>query len=217
MPQANDFQRSVSNIDMSAERSGVFTAGIARLELNADNLRRFNEVLQRISPDHPPFSAEQIAGAARRVLRAAAKRHEAPFIRVRMRRAAEIRAAFVDAHWPVSAALEPIMDAIVGYMDDTAHPLIARDVPVIGQLDDAILVDAAMDTLRAELDDYADFCRFRHAEIARIGPTASVPSITREYWRREREQELLLEQQLRRVRESHYDLHKSTEDAFRVR
>lgn len=217
MPFANDFQRSVTNLDMNAARSGIFTAGIARLELNEDSLRHFNEVLRRVAPDHPPYSAEQIAGAARRVMRAAAKRHGAPFIRVRMRRAAEIRAAFVDTHWPVPAALESAMGAIVAYMDDTAHPLIPRDVPVIGQLDDAILVDAAMDTLRGELDDYAEFCRFRHAEAGRIGLAASALSIDREHWTREREQELLLEQQLRRVRETPYGEADAAPGGFRVR
>ena len=97
MPFAADLQRSVTDLDMSAARSGVFTAGIARLQLDADNLRRFNDVLRHVSPDHAPYTADQIAGAARRVLRAAAQSLDVPFIRIRMRRAAEIRAALVDA------------------------------------------------------------------------------------------------------------------------
>lgn len=217
MPYASDFQRSVTDLDMSAARSGIFTAGIARLQLDADSLHRFNEVLQHVCPDHAPYTADQIAGAARRVLRAAAKRLDVPFIRIRMRRAAEIRAALVDAHWQVPAPLESVMAAIVGYLDDADHALIARDTPVVGQLDDAILVDAAMDVLRAELDEYAEFCRFRHAEAARIGLAASALSTDREHWRRECEHELLLEQQLRRVRDGHYAENGGTPGGFRIR
>lgn len=217
MPFASDFQRSVTDLDLSAARSGIFTAGIARLRLDAENLGRFNEVLQRVAPDHQPYTADQIAGAVRRVLRAAAKRLDVPFIRIRMRRAAEIRAALVDAHWQVPAPLESIMTAIVAYLDDTDHALIARDTPVVGQLDDAILVDAAMDTLRTELDDYAEFCRFRHAEAARIGLAASALSTDREHWRRECAHELLLEQQLRRVRDSRYGRSGDEPEGFHIR
>ena len=202
MPFAADVQRSVTDLDLSATRSGIFTAGIARLQLDAGNLRRFNDVLRQVSPDHAPYTADQIAGAARRLLRAAAKQLDVPFVRVRMRRAAEIRAALVDTHWPVPAPLEAVMAAIVAYMDDAERALIARDTLVIGQLDDAILVDAAMDTLRTELDDYAEFCRFRHAEAARIGLSSPALSTDRAHWRRECEYERLLERQLRRVRDT---------------
>lgn len=167
MPFAADSQRSVADLDMNAVRSGIFTAGIARLQFDADNLRRFNEILRHVSPAHAPYTVDQIAGAARRVLRAAAKSPDVPFIRIRMRRAAEIRAALVDAQWQVPAPLQSVMTAIVAYLDDTDHALIARDMPVVGQLDAAILVDAAMDILRTELDDYAEFCRLRHAGAAR--------------------------------------------------
>ena len=202
MPFAADSKRSVTYLDLSAARSGIFTAGIARLQLDADNLRRFNDVLRKVNPDHAPYTAEQIVGAARRVLRAAAKRLDVPFIRIRMRRAAEIRAALVDTHWPVPARLEAVMAAIVAYLDDPKRALIARDTPVIGQLDDAILVDAAMDTLRGELDDYAEFCRFRHAVAARIGLSSPDLSTDRAHWQRECEYELLLERRMRCVRDT---------------
>jgi hypothetical protein len=217
MPFAADSQRSVTDLDMSAARSGTFTAGIARLQLDADNLRRFNDVLRHVSPDHAPYTADQIAGAARRVLRAAARRLDVAFIRIRMRRAAEIRAALVDAHWQVPAPLESVMTAIVAYLDDTEHALIARDMPVVGQLDAAILIDAAMDTLRAELDDYAEFCRFRHAEAARIGLASPALSTDRVHWRRECEYELLLERPLRRARDTGHGEKDDAPVSFRIR
>jgi DNA-binding LytR/AlgR family response regulator len=217
MPFASDCQRSVTDLDLSSARSGIFTAGIARLQLDADNLRRFNDALQRVCAGHPPYTADQIVGAARRVLRAAAKRLDVPFIRIRMRRAAEIRAALVDAHWRVPAPLESVMTAIVAYLDDAEHALIPRDTPVIGQLDAAILVDAAMDALRAELDEYAEFCRFRHAEAARIGLVGSTLATDREHWRRECEHERLLEQQWHRIRNARYGGNGDAPGGFRIR
>ena len=217
MPMYNfDFNRSVTNLNLSAARSGILTPAITSLELREEKLRRFNEVVQRVAPDRPAFKAEQIAGAARRVLRAAMKGQESTFIKVRMRRAGEIRAALDDAQWKVAAKIEPAMREIVAYLDEGASALIENDVPVVGLLDDAILVDAAMDTLREELDDYADFCRYRVGEAARLGISPNQVQVRRECWFHERQQELRLEQQLRRVRNARYDGSSSTAPGIRI-
>jgi hypothetical protein len=204
MPYAHDFSRSVANLDMRAESSGIFTPGIARIELHADKLRRFNEALACVNPAMPAYGADQIAGAARRLLRSNAKKQDAPFIRVRMRRASEIRAVAGDAHWQTTAELVPVIKAIMAYLDDEPNSLFDRAAPVVGNLDCAILVDAAMGVLRPELDDYADFCRYREAEAVRQGiPTRSL-AVNRDQWQLEREEEILLERHLRKVRFSHY-------------
>jgi hypothetical protein len=205
MPVFNfDFNRSVTNIDMSAARSGVFTPCITSLELNDGKLRRFNDLIRRVAPGKSTYSAEQIAGAARRVLRASMKGQDSAFIKVRMRRAGEIRAALQDAQWDIPAKLLGPMHDIIAYLDDDGLALIPNSVPIVGLLDDAILIDAAMDTLRGELDDYADFCRYRIGEAASLGIAPSEIRIERRRWYEDRQQELRLEQQLRRVRSTEY-------------
>lgn len=217
MPMYNfDFNRSVTNLDLSSARSGIFTPAITSLELREDKLRRFNEVVQLVAPYQPAFNTNQIAGAARRVLRAAMKGQESTFIKVRMRRAGEIRAAVDDPQWEVAAKCEHAMREIVAYLDDAEGALIHNDVPVVGLLDDAILVDAAMDTLRGELDDYADFCRYRVGEAARMGIAPDEVEVKRERWYDERQQELRLEQQLRRVRGTSFGKVGSTAPGFRI-
>lgn len=202
MPVFNfDFNRSVTNLDMSAARSGILTAGIASLDLHDDGMIKFNAIAQRLNPEHAPFSVDQIAGAARRVLRASMKGQESAFIKVRMRRAGEMRTVLKDQQWSIPAPIELKMREVVAYLDDPAG-LIPNDVPVIGYLDDAILVDIAMDSVRGELENYADFCRFRWAEAARL-QTSEVET-DRAHWMAERQQEHRLEQQLRRVRNTNY-------------
>ena len=202
MPTFNfDFNRSVTNLDMSAARSGIFTPGITSLDLHDEGMARFNAIVRQLAPEHAPFGADQIAGAARRVLRAAMKGQESAFIKVRMRRAGEMRSALKDKQWTILAPLEAKMRAIIAYIDDPTS-LIPNDVPTIGCLDDAILVDVAMDSLRGELEDYADFCRFRWSEAARLQTTEV--QTDREHWMAERAQEKRLELQLRRVRNTSY-------------
>jgi hypothetical protein len=108
------------------------------------------------------------------------------------------------------------MREIIAYLDDDAGALIHNDVPVVGLLDDAILVDCAMDTLREELDDYADFCRYRLGEAARLGIPTDEVEAGRDRWYKERQQELRLEQQLRRVRGTNYGKSSSTAPGFRI-
>jgi hypothetical protein len=202
MPTFNfDFNRSVTNLDMSAARSGIFTPGITSLDLHDEGMSRFNAIVKHLAPERAPFGADQIAGAARRVLRAAMKGQESAFIKVRMRRAGEMRSALKDPQWSIPAPLQTQMREIIAYIDDPSS-LIPNDVPTIGCLDDAILVDVAMDSLRGELEDYADFCRFRWSEAARLQTTEV--QTDREHWMSERAQERRLEQQLRRVRNTNY-------------
>ena len=208
---AFDFRRSCSNPDLRPERSGVFTVGIASLELDAESMQRFNTLVARLAPDHSPYTAEQIAGAARRVLRALTKGQESAFIKTRVRRVGELRAADADQRWSMDPALRADLRALLDYLD-APDGLIPNHLCGIGMLDDAILVDAAMPKFRAELDEYADFCRFCTAADA----SGDTTPIDRAYWFAEREQEKRLEAQLRRVRESRYAQQNSTR-GFRVR
>jgi len=202
MPTFNfDFNRSVTNLDMTAARSGIFTPGITSLDLHDEGMSRFNAIVKHLAPEHAPFGADQIAGAARRVLRAAMKGQESAFIKVRMRRACEMRSALKDPQWSIPAPLQAKMREIIAYIDDPSI-LIPNDVPTIGCLDDAILVDVAMDSLRGELEDYADFCRFRWSEAARLQVTEVETDL--DQWLRERQRERRLELQLRRVRDTSY-------------
>lgn len=206
-----DFRQSCSNLDLRPEQSGIFTVGIAALQLNPDSVQRFNALVARLAPAHTPFTAEQIAGAARRVLRALTKGQESAFIKARVRRVGELRVIDADPRWDMDAALRADLRALLDYLD-AADGLIPNHLRGIGMLDDAILVDVALPRFRDELDAYADFCRFCTAAEA---AGESVP-LDRAYWRAERALEKQLEAQLRRVRESRYAQANSTR-GFRVR
>ncbi|MFI4969017.1 MAG: hypothetical protein ACHP7D_02345 [Lysobacterales bacterium] len=204
MPTRLDFDldRSIAKLDLSPAQSGIFAPGIEAIEITDEEVRRFNDLARSLNEAMPPLSADQLAGVARRVLRTAATGGESPFIRSRMRRAEEMREMVADHAWPLEEIPKQRIHDLLAYLDDP-HGLIDDDVPVVGLLDDALLVDIAMDTLRDELDDYADFCRFRRAAANQRG-AADNTELDRTRWERERDDELRLEQQLRRVRGSQY-------------
>jgi uncharacterized membrane protein YkvA (DUF1232 family) len=125
-----------------------------------------------------------------------------------------MRALLADPDWSSVEDIGGRMRALVAYIDDP-NGLFPDDVPVIGRLDDALLVDISMDVLREELEDYAEFRRYRRAEAARLGDAGSTDGIDRARWQAERDAELRLEQQLRRVRGATYATG-AAERVFRV-
>ena len=216
MPNRLDFvpERSVARLDLSAAQSGIFTPGIETIDIQDVQVQRFNDLAQSLNAEMPSLSADQLAGVARRVLRTAAMGGDSPFIRSRLRRAAEMRAMRADTAWRLSEDFQHRIGNLLGYVDDPLG-LIPDKTPVIGLLDDALLVDIAMDGLRDELDGYAEFRRFLEAEaIARHLPVVDL-GISRDEWQIAREDELRLEKQLRQVRGSVY-ASSAAERIFRV-
>ena len=198
MPTVNDeFNRTCVRLDLDPERSGVFTRDDLKLQFSEDDLRAFNQCAQRIAPGTPALGAEQIAGAARRLARAIGQGNESRFIQIRMRRAGEVRAVLMDPGWTVDPGVVGRMQDLIGYLDGPVE-LVPMDVPGVGGLDRALLVDLSMEGLRAELDEYADFCRYRAAEAQRLGVTTALVDIDRERWMLERSEELRMERLVRR-------------------
>ena len=198
MPTVNDeFNRTCTRLDLDPERSGIFTPNEVVLTFSDDDLRVFNRCAQRIAPGTPALGAEQLAAAARRLARTIGAGNQSRFIQIRLRRAGEVRAVLMDAGWAVDPALVGRMQDLIGYLDGPVA-LVPLDVPAIGGLDRALLVDMAMEGLRGELDEYADFCRYRAAEAQRLGLPVTALDINRERWALERSEELRLERMIRR-------------------
>lgn len=198
MPTVDDeFNRTCVRLDLDPERSAIFTHDEVTLQFSEDDLRVFNDCAARIAPGTPALGAEQIAAAARRLARAVGVGNQSRFLQIRMRRAGEIRAILMDAGWTVDPALAGRMQDLIGYIDGPVA-LVPLHLSTIGGLDRALLVDLAVESLRAELDEYADFCRYRAAEAQRIGVAVALVDIDRERWTLERSEELRLERLIRR-------------------
>lgn len=216
MPVVNDeFNRTCVRLDVDPERSGIFTPGEITLHFTDADLAAFNACVARVAPGAPAFGAEQIAGAARRLARAVGSGNESRFIQIRMRRAGEIRALLRDADWTAEPALIARMQDLLGYLDGPVA-LVPQDVPGVGGLDRALLVDLAMEGLRAELDEYADYCRFRASEAERRAVPVESVGVGREQWALERGEELRLERLVRRMRSAGFAQPGAQADVFRV-
>ena len=117
-----------------------------------DALHRFNAVLTGLG--RLPMSAGELAHAARQ--RATADGHpsrQPDWIARRLRRGLTISAMLVDPAWQPAAATGAIADAVDAYLR-SRDDLIPDDLPRIGRLDDALVVEAAWPLLADEVRAY---------------------------------------------------------------
>lgn len=151
-------------------------------ELDSDAFRHFNELLEYLAFPQAPLDPDQIASAARELVAGTRQGVATHCIQQRMRRGAAIDLMAKDPDWEIrdTAAIraEPV---VVGYLHDNAA-LIPNAVPVVGRLDDAIIMEAAWPSLVTEIREYLAFCRLRQEEAALRGETRRHFGFTREQW-----------------------------------
>jgi len=154
---------------------------IGDYELEPVRLVRFNDALHALSPEAPAMTLDQIATAAGRALERHVDGATPPFVQSRIAALARLKTMAADPGWAPSAELCRQVDVLQDYREDPGD-LIPDEEPVIGLLDDAVLVDVALQLVRGELADYEDFCRFRRVAAEFAGVTEADVGLTRQHW-----------------------------------
>ena len=150
-------------------------------ELDPARLDRFNQALHALSPDAPSMTMGQIASAAQRALARHVDGGTPPFVASRMAALARLELMAKDEAWAAGDEVQRQVAVLQAYRRD-GNDLIPDEAPVIGLLDDAVLVDVALQLLRAELADYEDFCRFRRVAAEFAGISEADVNLTRAHW-----------------------------------
>ncbi|CAN5662304.1 hypothetical protein BH23PSE2_BH23PSE2_02380 [soil metagenome] len=181
----------------SAARSTRRRRRIAGQTVSNAALSRFQRAAITLQPASPMPDLDAIASAARTLDHAFAGRQRAPCIRLRQRCLRALRAMASDPNWHLEAEKRRWIALIVDY---AAHRdlLVPEDVPVIGGLDQAVLVDLAWPSLQFDLDDYRDFRRLRTEEAALRGERPNQFHFDRDDWLQARRAELALHAHVRR-------------------
>ena len=154
---------------------------IGTCELQPARLERFNKALRAISPNAPNLTLDQMAAAAQRALDHHRDGATPSFVQSRMAALRRLEGMAADEAWQPSDEARRLVVVLRAYRDDT-DDLIPDAEPVIGLLDDAVLVDVALQLLRDELADYEDFCRFRRVAADFAGLAEDATGLTRAHW-----------------------------------
>lgn len=149
--------------------------------IDPNALDHFNELLERLDLSRPPLDRDQVASAARELAARAQRARWPECVLQRMRRAAAIDRMLGDHEWEVMPSSAEIAGMVIDYVRGN-RPLIPNTVPVVGRLDDVILVEASWPMVAQEVRDYLDFCRVRRIEAALRGEPRPYFGFTREAW-----------------------------------
>ena len=155
-------------------------------ELQPSAMARMNAALRQLSAESPALTLDQVATAAQRALQRHSDGSPSAFVEQRMDALATLRAMASDPGWgrdeaADGPALAPLLAVIDAYQD-AGERLLPPDLPVVGGLDVAVLVDVLLQLVRSDLADYEAFCRFRRVAADYAGIPLEKSRIGREQW-----------------------------------
>ncbi|MBS0456839.1 MAG: DUF1232 domain-containing protein [Proteobacteria bacterium] len=132
-------------------------------------------------------SVDAAIAAATKLIADASKDNVPKFVSERLEKLDRMIAMVHDEGWALEEAdSQRVLKALAYFIDP--NDFIADDVPVIGFLDDAIMIEVCARELEPELVAYAEFCSFRQEEAGRLGLDPA--KVGRAEWLNERRAEL---------------------------
>jgi Protein of unknown function (DUF1232) len=158
--------------------------------LDDKDIEFFRGVMNRAQDEAANLSEQQIIQEARKVLREEHPAQTPLFVRERLERLATMVAMLEDPEWPLDGQERTDVISALAYFHNPAD-LISDDVPVLGLIDDAIMIELVARELKHQLEAYDDFCIFRNSEAELRGA-----GVSREDWLKAKQEELM-----RRMRE----------------
>jgi uncharacterized membrane protein YkvA (DUF1232 family) len=132
-------------------------------ELSDADLEHFRGAMREAQARARRRDEGSIVAAASRLAAETAKRALPEFVRDRLARLESMLRMLEDPEWRMEGAHRArVLDALA-YFAEPAD-LIPDQVPGVGFLDDAIMVELVVQEIGPELEAYADFCRYREEQ-----------------------------------------------------
>ncbi len=135
------------------------------LEFSDQELEHFQSLVNTIcdrNRDRAPHEIAAAAAAEVERLRSAAR---SPFVARRIDRVGRLIAMIEDPEWALPEPEHLRVLAALAYVAD-ANDLVPDDVPVLGLVDDAIMLELLLREFRHELEAYEEFDAFRREQVA---------------------------------------------------
>lgn len=148
------------------------------LELSDADLAHFKQLMQSAIEKNSGLSDQEILEKAEAVVSEMADSNQPEFVKSRVASLADLIAAVQDEEWQMPEdEKKDIMTSLIYFSEP--QDLVPDEIPVLGFLDDAIMIELVIQDMSLDLRSYRQFCSFRKTEEARRGDAAKVD---RESW-----------------------------------
>lgn len=177
--------------------------------LRSEAVARFDAFLHELNPDAVRVDLDRMQHLLDWLLtlREADAHH---VLDRRLQRIDELRAMLRDADWDADDAMRARLGKLFAYIDRD-DDLIPDHEPLLGLLDDVLLIELAWPAFSDEAEEYRDFCAYRNDEHPAGGGDTR-----RSAWIRDRLAEIALWRHQLRVHDSHYVRRGHPEALFQV-
>jgi uncharacterized membrane protein YkvA (DUF1232 family) len=168
------------------------------LDFSEKDLARFRDMARKAMDTTRDQQPKQIIAGARKLIEEASGRGKSSeFVRGRLDMLRLLIDMLEDEGWGMQEVGRQRVLAALAYFNDP-HDLIPDNIPGLGFLDDAIMIELMTRELKPEIEAYQDFVKYREAEAQRRGMKPE--DLNRSDFLKSREQALLSRMRRRRRR-----------------
>jgi len=168
------------------------------IDLSDQDLEYFLEALRRAQASASHKTAQEITDAAGELLQTTDGKQVPDFIAQRLGKLESLINMVHDEGWAMAEDDKRRVLTALAYFAEP-EDVIPDSVPVVGYLDDAIMIELCVRELKHEVEAYDDFCAFRTNEAEGRGLDAA--TLGRAEWLEERRVEL--QERMKRRRSSY--------------
>ena len=137
-------------------------------ELSSDDLDHFRDVMKRARSAANETDTKKITDAAKELLVEVEESKAPDFVAERLGKLRILIDMVHDKGWDLPEEEKERVLSALAYFSDP-EDLIPDEIPGLGFLDDAIMVEVVVRELKPEIEAYGDFCKYRTIEANRRG------------------------------------------------
>lgn len=161
-------------------------------DLEEKDLKYFRGIMNKAKDAAKSASEEEVIASAQGMLNDVRKAGVPAFVTQRLEHLEMLINMLHDEEWDLEAKERKDVVAALTYFAE-AEDLIPDNIPVLGYIDDAIMIELVVKELINEIEAFADFCKYREQAEQRTDTR-----ITREEWLAAKRQALFMRMRRRR-------------------